>query len=507
MVRCSSCIALALALGQSLYAQWQVVSTDHLPSVAYDGVAQADGSLRAIVNGFDSLDRIDEADLLTIDIEGTPSDTVELLWDGARVMGTRLYARPDTGTFFATGLRVHEFPSGAQLQGFVAEVAPQAVTMTPYGPIEHSTMDGQGFVDSDGSLVFSHYDFADFWFGEFAYWITRFCPGAGVCDSTLIMELVGGWRMHCVARLDPMQITGIMDALEEECEPYANNRHGVVQFSSDLEVEDCLPLDTLGVGAFGEPTGFYDHISMISIPGGGFVLSGLAKEHIPGDVTYPAGLQYARPGEPAIAKRLFREAPEEVEATWPGTMRGLSPFNGSTFAFAYTEKAYSPSPWPTVSEVSNVHVLRLDTSLNILGEFVFNGEAMDRYHCLNSVVAAPDGAVYIMGSVYDYGDATPRPKAWVARVAPEQFVSVPEIKHAGLSIAPNPGSDGFMLHTQNALPGAQIAIYDLHGRLQHTEIVTGPAHWTHVPALAGGIYVVRVTARDGSQWATRWVKQ
>ncbi len=507
MVRCAYLFVLACGTCYSLHAQWQVVATDHLPSAAYDGVAQADGSLRTLVNQFDANNRIDKARLLAFDMEGTPSDTVELQWDGARVMGTRLYARPDTGTFFATGLRVHELPAGPHLQGFVAQVGPLGAVLTPYGPTQTSTMDGQGFVDEDGSLVFGHYDFTNFWTGTFSFWITRFCPETGVCDSELILEQLAGMRMHCVSRLGPSQITGIMDAPEGGCALCAHNMYGLVQFSPDLEVESCLPLDTLGMGDWSEPTCFYDHLTMIPADDGAFVLSGLAKEYSAGDVTYSAALQFARPGEPAMAKRLFRDDPEALEYTWPGTMRGLSPFSNATFAFAYNKKPYSASPWPFLPVTSNVHVLRLDTALNILGEFVFNGETIGRYHYLSSVVAAPDGAVYVMGSVYDYNDATPRPKAWVARVAPEQFLSVPEIDHVGLSIAPNPGTDGFMLHMQHALPGAHIVIYDLHGRLQHTEAITSPTHRTHVPALAAGIYLVRVSARDGSQWTGRWVKQ
>ena len=95
----------------------------------------------------------------------------------------------------------------------------------------------------------------------------------------------------------------------------------------------------------------------------------------------------------------------------------------------------------------------------------------------------------------------------MARVAPDQFVSGPEVRQAQLSIAPNPGTDGFMLHAQNALPGARITIHDPHGRLLHAQRVSGSEHWTNVPELAPGIYLVRVMARDGSQWTTRWVKQ
>ena len=160
-----------------------------------------------------------------------------------------------------------------------------------------------------------------------------------------------------------------------------------------------------------------------------------------------------------------------------------------------------------VDETSNIHVLRMDTALNILGEYIFNGDQLNHYYYLSSLAASPDGAIYVVGSVVDYNDAEPRPRAWIARVGPEQFVSVPELDQATISIYPNPGVTGFTLETSFLKPGSTVKVFDLLGNLVKEQLLNAATEYIELGSTVAGLYLVRVVARDGSSWSAKWLKE
>ncbi|MFN3875187.1 MAG: T9SS type A sorting domain-containing protein [Flavobacteriales bacterium] len=415
-----------------------------------------------------------------------------------------LYARDGSDSYYATGAFVDSSLADYEVKCFVAEVSNGQAVAFPHGPRFHEGGDGLGFIDTDGSLVYGYYHFQDFWTLEFTFRAVRHCPGIGACDSVLLHEQVGTGRVHAMVPLANGSIAAFFPPANLSCSP---SNDGIVVLSQDLDTLGCHPIPIIETGAWNTNATFDDNLTALALPSGNLLLCGMYERIMAPDWWHPVAIQRLTPEGDLLASRRFYNSTNPAITMRPGIMRGMSPFNESTFAFAYADYAWQSSPWPYSMETSNIHVLKMDTALNILGEYVFNGDAINRYHFLSSVVASPDGAVYVMGSVYDHDADDPMPKAWVARIGPEQFVSVPEAAQTGFVVFPNPGAEGFNLRMANPITGARARLHDAQGRLLREQLLTDAQTWLDADGLPAGLYLVQVSARDGSRFTSRWLKE
>lgn len=418
--------------------------------------------------------------------------------------GQHIYYRANGGGLIVTGFVSDSANINFENQCVVAEVSNGLAQLYRHGPRFHGFGDGLGFVDTDASLVYGYYHFQDFSSLEFRFRATRHCIGIGACDSVLLNEQVGTGRVHAMVPLANGSIAAVLPPANLICSP---SNDALVILNPELDTIDCHPIPIIETGAWNTNATFDDNLTALALPSGNLLLCGMYERIMSPDWWHPVAIQRLTPEGELLAIRRFYNSTNPAITMRPGIMRGMSTFDDRTFAFAYADNAWQSGPWPYTTETSNIHVLKLDTALNILGEYVLNGDAINRYHFLSSVVASPDGAVYVMGSVYDHDADDPMPKAWVARIGPEQFVSVLEAAQAGFVVFPNPGAEGFHLRMANPIAGASLRLHDAQGRLLREQMFTDAQTWVDADGLPAGLYLVHVTARDGSRFSTRWVKE
>ncbi|MBK9146712.1 MAG: T9SS type A sorting domain-containing protein [Flavobacteriales bacterium] len=499
------CLALLCFSASPILCQWQLVANgDQLPSAAFDGCSMYDEGVAVLTNTYSSPFWPWQSHIVRITASGSIIDSIPIQADGELAIGMHLYARDGSNRYFASGAFVDSSLADNEVKCFVAEVSDGQAIAFPHGPRFHEGGDGLGFIDPDGSLVYGYYHYQDFWTLEFTFRAVRHCPGVGACDSVLLNEQVGTGRVHAMAPLASGSIVALFPPANLNCSP---SNDAMVILSPELDTVDCFPVPVIEPGAFNTNATFEDNLSALVLASGNLLLCGTYNRLMQPDPWNPVAVQRLTPEGELLAIRRFYNAINPAITMRPGIMRGMSAFDESTFAFAYADFAWQSSPWPYSTETSNIHVLKMDTAMNVLGEYVFNGDAINRYHFLSSVVASPDGAVYVVGSVYDYNDDTPMPKSWVARIGPEQFVSVPEATQAGFAIFPNPGTNGFNLRMANPITGAKAQIHDAQGRLLREQSLTDAQSWFGADGLPVGLYLVHVTASDGSRFTARWVKE
>ena len=79
---------------------------------------------------------------------------------------------------------------------------------------------------------------------------------------------------------------------------------------------------------------------------------------------------------------------------------------------------------------------------------------------------------------------------------------------AGFAVAvayPNPGKD--VLNIRTALENARLEVYDLHGRLMHSQRITDNVATVDAAAWPAGTYVWNVISNDKKVEKGKWVRK
>lgn len=157
---------------------------------------------------------------------------------------------------------------------------------------------------------------------------------------------------------------------------------------------------------------------------------------------------------------------------------------------------------------SQVEVFKMDTSLNIVGTFLLDGFQDNTYYFPASVNATPDGSVYIGGSLRNLNTPNSLPQGWIAKIGADSFVSVNERSKPSASLYPNPGAESFQLVLGEPISNGRLELHDVHGKLLHSETLTGANAQVTVPSLMPGVYCVSLRNASGTSiLQQRWVKQ
>ncbi len=141
----------------------------------------------------------------------------------------------------------------------------------------------------------------------------------------------------------------------------------------------------------------------------------------------------------------------------------------------------------------NLYVAQTDEFLNKQHEIYFRPTG---YHVIPSFVDyCPDGGCLVYATrrntVTDYRDYC------IYKITLEDFVSVEEAHLHGLAVAtayPNPG--GSTLNIRTTMPNAHVEVYDMNGRLIHSQAITENVTAIGAEDWAEGVYFWKVYASD-----------
>lgn len=508
-------IAAVLFLSMTvLQAQWQVVLGDQLPQWATDVALDNNGDPVVLSHRTNADGTMYKSFIWRLTQDGVVMDSLEIGYPSAVTYMTQLYRQGTDNTMLAVGVLADTFPDlGIAQRTLVIEVNGSSVVGTASGPIFRSAASGPGFIDMDGSLVYGVAYWNSAWTDPFHYHTVRYCPGEGFCGGgpyAMVFPFDPPLSpLHNIARIPDLGIASVSPTELSDC---WTSGSAINLFSDSLDLQGCLsiqPIDSFYWELSYHLSRYQDQYGLLPVSSGNILLTGMyynSPTNTSSEVLV-AVEKIAPDGERMIIREWFNSETSGVQR--PALGRSLSAFDDETFAFAFFDNSFhhSPIPEPQYEPRSNVHVLRMDTSLGVLGEHIFQGNDIDQWHYLRSVVAAPDGSTYVVGGVYDYNEPFPRPKVWIARIAPEQFVSVPEVRRSHVTIFPNPGRNVFSLSMEKLVVGARIELYDTQGRVAHTQVVSGQTELVDTSTVPCGLYLVSVTLRDGNRWVSRWVKE
>ena len=150
---------------------------------------------------------------------------------------------------------------------------------------------------------------------------------------------------------------------------------------------------------------------------------------------------------------------------------------------------------------------RLDENFNVLQE-VYYGTDSDRIHdCAESIMLAKDGGIF-MTLYYRELDDMSQWGSKTVKFPAEAFVGINEAHDNGLTVAvayPNPG--GNTLNIRTGLKNAQVEVYDLSGKLIHSQVISENVTAIDAAKWAEGVYVWKVYADEKVAETGKWVKE
>jgi hypothetical protein len=283
----------------------------------------------------------------------------------------------------------------------------------------------------------------------------------------------------------------------------------ILRFSSDLEYLDGFPLTSLGGTGSVHPHDSIvrNDLHMTALAADTLIVSGRFGN------TFPDGLRTA----------LVRLAPDgsfagtflprsDYPHDFVGTRQGHEMNTDGKIVFAMVENFFPGPPTPELGTApSRIHVYRLDTLLNVECEHIVDGFVDNAYYYLTRIKAASDGGVLLMGSRRDL-NTMGQPQGWLMKLGPDQCTPLGVEEQAQLQrveVFPNPGSDGFTLLLNGpAVHGARLELFDALGARVRSEAMNTNTIQVNTQDLASGLYVYRVTGRDGRVLGSgRWVRE
>ena len=184
---------------------------------------------------------------------------------------------------------------------------------------------------------------------------------------------------------------------------------------------------------------------------------------------------------------------DEILYTWNPVLA-----NGEDVYLCYTTcKGVIGGPQQTV-------VCKLDMDLNLKWKRWYGGAS--QYHLVTGFILTSDGGCLFSGVGHPNGNAND-PYPYVLKITPDGYCSIPEneplLKPFGCH--PNPVEDILHLEYSPDVTPRQAALYDLQGRLLHTQSNDlGNVRMGQLPA---GTYILRITMEDGTTYSDRVVKQ
>lgn len=165
-------------------------------------------------------------------------------------------------------------------------------------------------------------------------------------------------------------------------------------------------------------------------------------------------------------------------------------FLGATSNYDHLEPYYSQfDSW--------FHLIKLDTTLNVLWEKWYGGDA---YYFLNSVLATTDGGCLMVGTKYSHGSPSLIRYSHFIKVDANgnvqwtQDIEIPELSY---KVYPNPTQSGFNIEN-NELNIQSIELYDISGRyLKSIQDCNNSTISIDLTPFSNGIYFAKIKSTKG----------
>jgi hypothetical protein len=177
----------------------------------------------------------------------------------------------------------------------------------------------------------------------------------------------------------------------------------------------------------------------------------------------------------------------------PAMLKGVDLANDNTVYFAYTLNVGFMNDLD-----SWMMIERLDTNLDTMSTVYYDLGGYENIHSeAFGITATNDGGVLLVFSSVNLNN-TDQHWTTVTKFPAEAFVGIEEAHDCGLKVAiayPNPGKD--MLNIRTGLQNAHVEVYDMNGRLIHSQALTENVTAIDATEWAEGVYVWKVYVSDG----------
>ena len=192
----------------------------------------------------------------------------------------------------------------------------------------------------------------------------------------------------------------------------------------------------------------------------------------------------------------------------PAILQSVDMTENNTLFFAYTLNVGFYD-----NQDSWMMVERLDANLDTITTCYYDIEPDKRINShAQCVTAAMDGGVLLVSRSKNLNDTNQR---WttITKFPAEAFVGIEEAHDNGLKVAiayPNPGKD--VLNIRTGLKDARVEVYDINGRLVHSQALTDNVTGIEAGDWAEGVYVWKVYTGVSTGSTTlvetgKWIKE
>ncbi len=130
----------------------------------------------------------------------------------------------------------------------------------------------------------------------------------------------------------------------------------------------------------------------------------------------------------------------------------------------------------------------------------------DYVYIIKSLGACPEGGCLL--SCHKIHEATNEAGNCLIKIPKQTFLSIDEAHDAGFAVAvayPNPGKEVLIIRT--GLKDARVEVYDMHGRIVHSQEITENTTAINTKNWSDGIYLWKVISNGKEVESGKWIKQ
>lgn len=501
-------VILFMQLWQPVRAQWSTVfDYQGGPSTTIQGVEQSDGAFITLTLSGLYNDRYTRyAGLVALSSEGVITEQLNVEGPNGLPGVFGLHVSPITGEFMLPGvLRDTLAFQGQNSSALGIWIASGDLSLlefhgTNIGARNH--FGGSSAIDAEGSCSVAAVAYEYFEDGYQAVVGAKWGASGLLQGSDTIVQYLGYGSAHDLCAL-PNGRMALLAYHNTNSSP-GQGSVGLFKLDNELEVLEVHPLYLVDPEQAFSLNAPFDNLDVMPLSSGNFIVGGTHSPFLDGQ--WRSVLQLTDPFAEPLAQHVFT-SPYPVDfAAQPNC---LDMGTSGNFLFCHTENTQSLYEIESgFGTPSRVHLWRMDTALQVVGDFLFDGSMDDRYYHATGVVNSMDGGAFVYGLCYDLNATIRRRKAWVAKIGADQFTGIQEQPHTPLTLYPNPGKDGFMLSTERVVDRAVVTICNAQGIVVQEQPLSRLNTQIQTNTLASGLYIVRLGRPDGTLvGSARWVKE
>ena len=168
---------------------------------------------------------------------------------------------------------------------------------------------------------------------------------------------------------------------------------------------------------------------------------------------------------------------------------------------------YSLNVGVSLDNDSWVVIEKFDEEMNAISEVYYSTDYDMVWYCAESITLTRDGGVLMTTQTKKLADQSRKGSA-VVKFPAEAFVGIEEAHDNGMKVAiayPNPGKD--VLNIRTGLQNSRVEVYDMNGRLIHSQALTENVTAIDAADWASGTYVWKVFSNGKEAETGKWIKE